>query len=168
MNSLVIDHDALPVQCNDETHVYGCPGAAGGDHVVAKSFCRCRALRSETQEYLKGKCPTCRTFARDHEWSGDAESDFRCIDCDVRYGSHGGPAYGSAFASVPAIPVAKTLTLETAGYIANGEVTIVYERDDYDPALHREASPKCRKPLEEGYYKGTFATCGDCFGGTPE
>lgn len=37
------------------------------------------------------KCPECHTFATDHYWRGDEDSDFRCYDCDTRYGSHGVP-----------------------------------------------------------------------------
>lgn len=80
-----------PETCTDETHIHGCPGAAGGDHIVAKSYCRCRKTRTETQEYMTGKCSLCHTFARDHAWYGDESSDFRCYDCDGRQHSHGGP-----------------------------------------------------------------------------
>lgn len=36
------------------------------------------------------KCPTCRTFATDHEWvPGFDPDENRCGDCDIRANSHG-------------------------------------------------------------------------------
>lgn len=67
---------------------------------VRPAQCRCGARRYASQEAASemersgvDKCPTCHTFATDHEWRGtwgdpsDNESP-RCIDCDIRYGSH--------------------------------------------------------------------------------
>ncbi len=28
--------------------------------------------------------------------------------------------------------------------------------------------PRCGEDLDEGYYPGTYATCGDCYGGRSE
>lgn len=68
------------------------PGAAA---------CRCgaRTYASEAEAAKversgADKCPACRTFARDHGCRCDEQSDFRCMDCDVRHGSHGYPPDG--------------------------------------------------------------------------
>ena len=65
---------------------------------MTPATCRCGARTYPTQAEAEKaepngsfKCPTCHTFARDHEFRGDESSDYRCFDCDVRYGSHGGP-----------------------------------------------------------------------------
>lgn len=65
---------------------------------MIEAFCRCRARRYPSQKAADAaepngsfKCPTCHTFARDHACRCDEQSDFRCWDCDVRHGSHGGP-----------------------------------------------------------------------------
>jgi hypothetical protein len=63
-----------------------------------EAFCRCGARRyaseaeaSKVERSGLDKCPVCQTFARDHGFWGDEFSDYRCYDCDVRSGSHGGP-----------------------------------------------------------------------------
>lgn len=67
------------------------------------AFCRCGGRAYPTNEAARAaephgsfKCPTCHTFAKDHEWRGDFSDpgdafNPRCWDCDVRLGSHGGP-----------------------------------------------------------------------------
>jgi hypothetical protein len=62
--------------------------------------CSCGAAQFATEAARRAaqpdgvhKCPTCRTFATDHEWRGDWSSpddnvNPRCWDCDIRFGSH--------------------------------------------------------------------------------
>lgn len=52
--------------------------------------CKCGERQYATDPFGTGagKCPTCHTFATDHEFYGDESSDFRCYDCDARSHSH--------------------------------------------------------------------------------
>jgi hypothetical protein len=82
-------------------------------------YCACGATTFETEAEQHAaqpdgrfKCPLCKTFASDHEWSGDESSDWRCYWCDTRSGSHGGPDSGNA--------VIASYTFERA--LANGGV----------------------------------------------
>lgn len=66
---------------------------------LMKAFtCSCGAMQFDTREealaaqpHGEFKCPTCRTFAKDHEFVY-VDEEGRCLDCDTRYYSHGSPA----------------------------------------------------------------------------
>jgi len=50
--------------------------------------CRCGAKTDSINRDVYDKCPKCGTFSSTHDYYGGEDSDFRCYECDVRYGSH--------------------------------------------------------------------------------
>jgi hypothetical protein len=68
--------------------------------MTGEAFCKCGARRyasedeaNEAEPNGSYKCPDCGTFAKAHPFNGDDSTDWRCYECDTRYGSHGGPSY---------------------------------------------------------------------------
>lgn len=69
-----------------------------GQYLPVRCRCGARAyptIDAANQAERSGadKCPTCHTFATDHTWRGDYgdpsdNENPRCIDCDIRHGSH--------------------------------------------------------------------------------